>query len=92
MHGFSYDGVTDLSTAECYDPMTNTWQYITPMGTKRSCLGIWYENSPNTRTVQAFCNCFYCILIGLAHLMACCMWAAVMMVQAASQAWVRIDI
>lgn len=35
-----YDGVTDLSTAECYNPMTNTWQYITPMGTKRSCLGI----------------------------------------------------
>lgn len=40
IHPFSYDGVTDLSTAECYNPMTNTWQYITPMGTKRSCLGI----------------------------------------------------
>lgn len=37
---FSYDGVTDLSTAECYNPMTNAWTYITPMGTKRSCLGI----------------------------------------------------
>lgn len=30
----------DLSTAESYNPSTNTWQYITPMGTKRSCLGI----------------------------------------------------
>lgn len=37
---YRYDGVTDLSTAECYNPMTNAWQYITPMGTKRSCLGI----------------------------------------------------
>lgn len=37
---FRYDGVTDLSTAESYNPMTNTWQYITPMGTKRSCMGI----------------------------------------------------
>lgn len=35
-----YDGVTDLSTAECYNAMKNTWSYITPMGTKRSCLGI----------------------------------------------------
>lgn len=35
-----YDGVTDLATAECYNPMTNSWNYITPMGTKRSCLGI----------------------------------------------------
>lgn len=40
LHPNRYDGVTDLSTAECYNPMTNTWQYITPLGSKRSCLGI----------------------------------------------------
>lgn len=35
-----YDGVTDLASAECYNPLTNKWSNITPMGTKRSCLGI----------------------------------------------------
>lgn len=35
-----YDGLNDLSTAECYNPLTNKWDEITPMGTKRSCLGI----------------------------------------------------
>lgn len=35
-----YDGVADLSSAECYNPLTNNWTNITPMGTKRSCLGI----------------------------------------------------
>lgn len=37
---FRYDGLNDLSTAESYNPMTNQWANITPMGTKRSCLGI----------------------------------------------------
>jgi len=37
---FSYDGSNDLSSGECYNPMSNTWNYITPMGTRRSCLGI----------------------------------------------------
>lgn len=32
--------MADLSSAECYNPLTNNWTYITPMGTKRSCLGI----------------------------------------------------
>ncbi|KAJ8953691.1 hypothetical protein NQ314_007299 [Rhamnusium bicolor] len=36
----SYDGASDLATAECYNPLTNIWCSITPMGTKRSCLGI----------------------------------------------------
>lgn len=35
-----YDGASDLSSAECYNPLTNNWTNITPMGTKRSCLGI----------------------------------------------------
>lgn len=34
-----YDGASDLATAESYNPLTNTWSSITPMGTKRSCLG-----------------------------------------------------
>lgn len=34
-----YDGSNDLSTGECYNPQSNTWSMITPMGTKRSCLG-----------------------------------------------------
>lgn len=37
---FSYDGASDLSTVECYNPLQNTWVTVTPMGTKRSCLGI----------------------------------------------------
>lgn len=34
-----YDGITDLATAECYEHQINKWTVITPMGTKRSCLG-----------------------------------------------------
>lgn len=34
-----YDGASDLSSAECYNPMSNKWAQVTPMGTKRSCLG-----------------------------------------------------
>lgn len=34
-----YDGASDLATAEFYNPLVNTWTAITPMGTKRSCLG-----------------------------------------------------
>jgi Kelch motif. len=34
-----YDGASDLASAECYNPMTNKWTPVTPMGTKRSCLG-----------------------------------------------------
>jgi kelch-like protein 17 (actinfilin) len=34
-----YDGETDLATSESYNPLTNEWTSITPMGTKRSCLG-----------------------------------------------------
>lgn len=34
-----YDGAADLATAECYDHQVNKWTAITPMGTKRSCLG-----------------------------------------------------
>lgn len=34
-----YDGASDLATAECYNPLINNWNPITPMGTKRSCLG-----------------------------------------------------
>jgi hypothetical protein len=35
-----YDGSNDLASGECYNPMSNTWVNITPMGTRRSCLGI----------------------------------------------------
>lgn len=31
-----YDGENDLASAECYNPLTNEWRQITPMGTKRS--------------------------------------------------------
>jgi kelch-like protein 17 (actinfilin) len=34
-----YDGASDLTSAESYSPMLNKWTAITPMGTKRSCLG-----------------------------------------------------
>ena len=34
-----YDGASDLASAESYNPQTNKWNAITPMGTKRSCLG-----------------------------------------------------
>ena len=34
-----YDGASDLASAESYNPMLNKWTAITPMGTKRSCLG-----------------------------------------------------
>jgi kelch-like protein 17 (actinfilin) len=34
-----YDGASDLTSAESYSPMLNKWSSITPMGTKRSCLG-----------------------------------------------------
>ena len=34
-----YDGSNDLSTGEVYSPAVNVWSPITPMGTKRSCLG-----------------------------------------------------
>ena len=37
---FSYDGTSDLSCGEVFNPATNIWSPITPMGTKRSCLGI----------------------------------------------------
>ena len=36
---FRYDGSNDLASGECYNPQSNTWANITPMGTKRSCLG-----------------------------------------------------
>lgn len=36
---YSYDGSNDLSTGECFYPQNNQWSPITPMGTKRSCLG-----------------------------------------------------
>ena len=36
---FRYDGSNDLASGECYNPQSNTWTNITPMGTKRSCLG-----------------------------------------------------
>lgn len=36
----SYDGASDLATAEFYNPLMNRWTAITPMGTKRSCLGL----------------------------------------------------
>ena len=29
-----------MTTGEYYNPAANTWQNITPMGTRRSCLGI----------------------------------------------------
>lgn len=35
-----YDGASDLASAESYNPQVNKWTAITPMGTKRSCLGI----------------------------------------------------
>jgi len=35
-----YDGSNDLASGECYNPMSNNWSFITPMGTRRSCLGI----------------------------------------------------
>lgn len=35
-----YDGIVDLSSAECYDPNCNRWSAVTSLGTKRSCLGI----------------------------------------------------
>ena len=34
-----YDGASDLASAESYNPQVNKWTAITPMGTKRSCLG-----------------------------------------------------
>jgi len=37
---FRYDGIVDLSSAECYDPNCNRWSAVTSLGTKRSCLGI----------------------------------------------------
>ncbi|KTF94575.1 hypothetical protein cypCar_00003526, partial [Cyprinus carpio] len=35
-----YDGTSDLSTVESYDPVTNAWQPEVSMGTRRSCLGV----------------------------------------------------
>ncbi|GFG36854.1 hypothetical protein Cfor_08667 [Coptotermes formosanus] len=35
----TYDGASDLASAESYSPQVNKWTAITPMGTKRSCLG-----------------------------------------------------
>ena len=35
-----YDGSNDLTTGEYYNPAANVWQPTTPMGTRRSCLGI----------------------------------------------------
>lgn len=37
---YRYDGIVDLSSAECYDPNCNKWSAVTSLGTKRSCLGI----------------------------------------------------
>ena len=39
-HTYRYDGSNDLTTGEYYNPAANTWSAITPMGTRRSCLGI----------------------------------------------------
>ena len=39
---FRYDGSNDLANGECYSPQINAWTNITPMGTKRSCLGKQY--------------------------------------------------
>ena len=47
-----YDGSNDLSTGECYNPQSNTWSMITPMGTKRSCLGKQTSNSTSSTSVQ----------------------------------------
>ena len=35
-----YDGSNDLTTGEYYNPAANVWSPTTPMGTRRSCLGI----------------------------------------------------
>ena len=35
-----YDGSNDLALVESYNPQTNTWKEVTPMGTKRSCLAV----------------------------------------------------
>lgn len=40
----SYDGASDLSCCECYDPGTDEWSSITPLGIKRSCLGEYFIN------------------------------------------------
>lgn len=40
---YSYDGASDLATAEFFNPLMNMWTAITPMGTKRSCLGWFYH-------------------------------------------------
>lgn len=39
-----YDGVSDTSHCELYDPNINKWQTITAMGTKRSCHGVGQLN------------------------------------------------
>ena len=35
-----FNGIRDLQTAECYNPDTNHWTLITPMGTCRCGLGV----------------------------------------------------
>lgn len=50
----SYDGASDLATAEFYNPLMNTWTSITPMGTKRSCLGLRFSNVAISRVNCSF--------------------------------------
>lgn len=40
-----YDGVTDLSTVECYSSQSNLWQQVSPMKTPRSMAGVVILNS-----------------------------------------------
>lgn len=47
LRSFRYDGASDLSSCECYDPGIDKWTAITPMGIKRSCLGEIYLNVEN---------------------------------------------
>ena len=35
-----FDGVSRLSTVECYDPVTDEWSAMSPMMTKRSALAV----------------------------------------------------
>lgn len=35
-----FNGAECLSTAECYNPVTNQWTLIAPMGSRRSGIGV----------------------------------------------------